>query len=196
MRVCRRKRMSSFHRGHNDVFDDDEEDNALDLFPENELLVTSYGEDKNMDDEFPLTPLFIGSDYTAKNLARFLFALKARHRKMGDGMFASIVGMVATFLPHHNVLQKVLDENSSQYFLLKSIDNLAQFDDILHTVKVHCCIKGCHAFYRDKALLNFCPKCHECRWKQCDANCYEDGQKVSDIDIEVRLAEAYFVSRF
>jgi uncharacterized membrane protein len=56
-----------------------------------------------------------------------LLALKARHCKIEDGMFASIVGMVATFVPHHNVLQKVLDENSSQYFLHKSIDNLAQF---------------------------------------------------------------------
>jgi hypothetical protein len=65
--------------------------------------------------------------------------------------FSSIIGMVANFLPYRNILQQVLRIVKVLIILL------AQFENIVHTVKVHCYIKGCHAFYRKKALLKICP---------------------------------------
>jgi hypothetical protein len=44
-------------------------------------------------------PLFAGSPHKAKDIARFLMALKCRHMKMGDSAMSAIIGMLASFLP-------------------------------------------------------------------------------------------------
>ena len=74
----------------------------------------------------------------------------------------------------------MLKENCSKYYLSKAIDNLADINITLRTVIVHTCIKGCISYYRDKAYLNFCPECAECRWKQCTENCYTNDLKTCD----------------
>ena len=62
--------------------DDDNGDVAPNYFGECELLVTSYAADSEMGDGVPSGALFKGSNYSAKDLARFLLAFKARNMKV------------------------------------------------------------------------------------------------------------------
>lgn len=85
--------------------------------------------------------------------------------------------MVATFLPEDNAFKSCLPSTCTLYYLLKTLDNLASYKSRLRTLKIHCCVKKCVGYYADNFKLNFCPKCHECRWKLCTPQCYEDDVK-------------------
>ena len=171
-----------------DFYDEEDADivNAeLDVVPDYfescDILVTSYAASSDGADNVASMPLFPGSAYLSKDLARFLLSLKARHLKIGDGVLAHIVGAMATFLPKGNTLATSLPEKTSTYFLLKTLDNLAAYKSNLRTLKIHVCIKKCMGFYNNNAALNVCTVCNECRWKECLPDCYaEDGEKLCD----------------
>ena len=164
-----------------DFYDEEDAENANaeldvvpDYFEECETLVTSYAATSDGADLATL-PLFPGSAYLSKDLARFLLSLKARHLKIGDGILAHIVGAMATFLPKGNTFQTSLPEKTSTYYLLKTLDNLAAYKSNLRTLKIHVCIRKCMGFYNDNADLNVCAVCSECRWKECLPDCYSEG---------------------
>jgi len=170
-----------------DFYDDPdaEDENAqLDVVPDYfsncEQLVTSYSSSSNYED-LASAPLFAGSQHLGKDLARFLLSFKARHLKIGDVLLAHMVGLMATFLPEGNTLQRVLPQRTSTYHLLKSLDNLAAYKSSLRTLKIHVCIKKCMGYYGVNSNLNVCSVCNECRWKQCLPACYTDeGVKLCD----------------
>lgn len=172
------------HAFVDDFYPDDSEeaDVVPDYFHSCDVLDTTYSSDNNMAADYPSLPLFRGSTYTGKDLARFLLSFKARHLKIGDGILANIVAIMATFLPNDNVLKKCLPEKTSTYFLLKSLDNLASFKTYLRCLKIDCCPsnKKCMGFYGDNANLNFCLTCGTCRWKLCTDLCYENDVKTCE----------------
>jgi hypothetical protein len=153
--------------------DDGEEDVAPDYFHSCELLVTSYPIDKVMSADVPIRPLFQGSQYMAKDLARFILSFKARHLKVGDGILANVVAMMATFLPEDNAFKQLLPSKTTIYLLLKTLDNIAQFKTSLRTLKIDYCSNKCMGFYDINSTLNFCRVCGESRWKLCSNNCFE-----------------------
>lgn len=157
--------------GHNE----DERDVVPDYFKNCEQLITTYAAPALDEEDLPCEPLFPGSAYETKDLARFLLSFKARHLKIGDGLIAHIVGILATFLPKGNTFQQRLPAQPSTYFLLKTLDNLAAYKTNLRTLKIHCCIKECMGYYGGNMNLNVCSVCDECRWKQCIPACYGDG---------------------
>ena len=157
--------------------DDVEEDVVPDYFHDCDQLVTTYADNAVVEHELlAMKPLFHGSMYSAKDLARFLLSFKARHLKVGDNILANIVAILATFLPIDNVFKGCLPTQTSTYFLLKSLDNLASYKTSLRTLKIHCCVKKCTGYYGDNKDANFCEECDECRWKLCSPDCYEDGE--------------------
>ena len=100
--------------------------------------------------------------------------------KVGDGVLANVVGLLATFLPKDNAFRSCLPERSSRYYLLKTLDNLAAYKSSLRTLKIHCCVKKCMGYYGENSHLNFCLTCGESRWKLCTDVCYVDDRKVCD----------------
>ena len=142
--------------------------------------MTSYGVTLN-NENVASKPLFEGGVHSAKDLARFLLSLKARHMKIGDGILGNIVGIMATFLPRGNIFEKDLPNRPSLYFLLKTLDNLASYKSQLRTLKINCCVRKCMGYYNDNVLDNFCMVCHSCRWKNCIRDCYgERGEKLCE----------------
>jgi hypothetical protein len=161
---------------HDSSFNFDEYDDSLcDAFQNEALLDVGFCKDDTI---MPNSPLFMGSSSTGKDLARYLLSLKATHLKMGDGVFSSMVGMVAQFLPAGNLLQRILKKHPSEYFLLKCIDNLAAFETQLRTIIVDVCINGCVVFYKENKDINFCPKCRACRWKLCLPSCFQNEECI------------------
>lgn len=152
--------------------DVDEFDAAPDYFMDCDQLVTTYAVSTTMDTAIPSQALFRGSEYTSKDLARFLLSFKAKHMKVGDGILANMVAMLATFLPSDNAFKRLLPEKTSIYKLLKTLDNLASFKTGLRTLKINTCVNKCMGFYADNLGLNVCPKCGESRWKHCALDCY------------------------
>jgi hypothetical protein len=67
--------------------DDAEVDVAPDYFRDCEMLHTSYAVDTDMEEGVPSKPLYKGSSYTAKDLARFLLAFKARNMKVHSSRY-------------------------------------------------------------------------------------------------------------
>jgi hypothetical protein len=164
-------------------YEEDNEEGVEDVVPEYflscERMVTTYPEDQRVKENISIRPLFPGRAYSAKDLARFLLSFKARHLKLGDGILANIVAIMATFLPRDNVFKLCLSDSTSTYFLLKALDNLAAYTTNLRTLRVHCCIKKCIGFYDGREAMNFCSECGECRWKLCSRACYgEDDEKT------------------
>jgi hypothetical protein len=142
-------------------------------------LNTTYHIDKDIVGNIPSLPLFRGSPYKAKDLARFLLSFKARHLKVGDGILANVVAMLATFLPNDNAFKKLLPNKTSIYMLLKAVDNVACFHTNLRTLKIHYCTKKCMGFYGPNADINFCSMCDVCRWKSCTRMCFgESNEKL------------------
>jgi hypothetical protein len=167
---------------YSDEDENEDQDVAPNYFKHCNRLVTTYPEDNSMKD-LPTRPLFPGSAFSAKDLARFLLAFKARHLKVGDGMLANIVATMATFLPAENSLAACLPTETSTYFLLKTLDNLASFKTDLRTLKIDCCVKKCMGFYAANYDLNFCVVCGGCRWKLCTEACFgQHGEKVCNHD--------------
>lgn len=156
------------------IEDNEERDVAPDYFKECELLVTSFSTANDIDSNVAGEVLYKGSLYTGKDLARFLLAFKARHVTVGDGLFANIVGILATFMPSSNILIKSLPKTPSIYFLLKAIDNLASYKSELRTLTIDTCPNKCMGFYSGTKLLNFCNNCGFCRWKICNDDCYDE----------------------
>ena len=148
---------------------------APDYFKSCEQLVTAFHVDKGMEHTIPSMPLFTGSEYRAKDLARFLLSFKARHLKVGDGILANIVAMMATFLPKDNAFKKLLPDQTSIYLLLKAVDNIACFRTSLRTLKINYCSKKCMGFYGPTANHNFCDVCSESRWKLCTRDCFNEA---------------------
>ena len=170
---------------NDDFYDGDQEGDEVDVAPEYfhhcEQLNTTYFNDLNAEDDVPSLPLFQGSEYTSKDLARFILSFKARHLKVGDGIIANIVAIMATFLPEDNTLKALLPQQTSTYLLLKTLDNLASFKTNLRTLQINCCAKKCMGYYGDNYMLNSCLICGMCRWKSCAIACYsEDGEKLCD----------------
>lgn len=162
-----------------DFYDNEERDVAPDYFHDCDQLVTSYAKGDDMLEDLSIRPLFTGSLYSSKDLARFLLSFKARHLKVGDGILANIVAILATFLPPDNTFKASLPEKPTIYFLLKALDNLASYTTNLRTLKIDCCIKKCTGYYAGTIENNFCSVCNECRWKLCSHLCYDvAGQKV------------------
>jgi hypothetical protein len=174
--------------------DDEDQDVAPNYFKDCNLLVTTYADDNSMENGLPMRPLFEGSAHSAKDLARFLLAFKARHLKVGDGMLANIVAIMATFLPAENSVKACLPTETSTYFLLKTLDNLASFKTELRTLKIDCCVKKCMGFYAANYDLDFCLVCGGCRWKLCNRDCFgEDGDKTCAHDQRPRQVIYYNV---
>lgn len=157
--------------------DGEEEDVSPDYFHSCDQLITEYYCDENVDDSYTSRPLFQGSKYSGKDLARFLLSFKARYLKIGDGILANIVAIMATFLPENNTLRKCLPKNTSTYLLLKTLDNLAHFKTNLRCLKVACCVNKCMGYYGPNSHLNFCSVCNECRWKLCTQECFDDDDE-------------------
>jgi hypothetical protein len=158
-----------------------EDDVVPEYFGQCDQLVTSYPEDHLMEEGLSNRPLYRGCTHTSKDLARFLLSFKARHLKVGDGILANIVGILATFLPPDNSIKSSLLHSTSTYYLLKTLDNLASYKTMLRTLKVDCCPKKCMGFYGDNKDLNRCNVCEESRWKLCTKACYsEDDEKLCD----------------
>jgi hypothetical protein len=162
-----------------------EEDVVPEYFHDCDRLVTVYADDEDMDEDTPMKPLFAGSPYTAKDLARFLLSFKARHLKVGDGILANIVAIMATFLPGKNIFRNCLPASTSTYSLLKTLDNLASYKTNLRTLKIHCCVNKCQGFYGDKKDDNFCSVCEECRWKRCTSECYVVSEDADVDDLKL-----------
>lgn len=158
----------------------EEEDVTPDYFRNCAVLDTTYFCDSDWDVNLPSAPLFQGSPYSAKDLARFLLSFKARHLKVGDGILANMVAIMATFLPPGNPLTQCLPERPSTYLLLKTLDNLAHFKTQLRCLKIDSCLKKCMGFYGINSDLNFCSICGACRWKLCTSTCYEGGLQLCD----------------
>jgi len=186
---------------HEEAFQDDfyggeQEDDNVDVVPgyfhNCKQLITNFSRDKNMDG-VANNPLFRGSIYTAKDLARFLLSFKARHLKVGDGILANVVAMMATFLPDENLFKEWLPKKTSTYLLLKTLDNLASFKTNMRCIKIDCCVKKCMGFYAENAGLDFCSICKECRWKLCTAACFTNGEKICDHDQPPRQSIYYNV---
>ena len=135
---------------------DDYDPTLIESMQDAEQFTTGYGPNQYV---VPGNSIYKGSLHSGKDMARYLLAVKARHLKMGDGVFASVVGIMATFLPRGNVLQTILKENPSEYFLLKCIDNLSDLNVELRCIQVDVCEKGCMLFHKDKKDLNFCSEC-------------------------------------
>lgn len=164
-----------------DFYDEGPEcDVAPGYFDSCKLLDTTFFRSDDMDATESNSPLFRGSIYSAKDLARFLLSFKARHLKVGDGILANIVAMMATFLPVDNLFKKWLPDNTSTYLLLKTLDNMAAFTTNLRCLKIDCCVRKCVGFYGDNADLNFCSICGACRWKLCTPACYTEDAKTCD----------------
>jgi hypothetical protein len=159
---------------HDNFYDDNcvELDVAPDYFSTCEQLVTTYADNLGMDKAVPSQPLFRGSGYTSKDLARFLLSFRARHMKVGDGILANMVAMLATFLPPDNSFKSLLSDKPTIYTLLKALDNLAEFKTGLRTLKINSCVNKCMGFYAEHLRLNSCQMCGESRWKHCASDCY------------------------
>lgn len=160
---------------------EDEEDVTPDYFAACDLLLTEYCSADDIDERVSSSPLFQGSKYSGKDLARFLLSFKARYLKIGDGILANVVALMATFLPQDNLLRRSLPDTTSTYYLLKTLDNLACFKTSLRCLKIHCCVKKCMGFYGPNAHLSFCSICNECRWKLCTRECFdENAEKICE----------------
>lgn len=152
--------------------EDDEVDVSPDYFRECEEFITTFYRSEHMHSNISNAPLFRGSANSAKDLGRFLLSFKARHLKIGDGILANIVAMMATFLPADNIFRKWLPDNTSTYLLLKTLDNMAAYESHLRCLKIDCCVSKCMGFYGMHSNLNFCLFCGKCRWKLCTRACY------------------------
>lgn len=137
-----------------DNTDANEEDVTPDYFSACGQLLTDYFCDDNIDHMVTSKPLFRGSKYCGKDLARFLLSFKARYLKVGDGILANIVAIMATFLPEENTLRECLPQKPSTYYLLKALDNLAYFKTSLRCLKIDCCVGKCMGFYAGNSHLN------------------------------------------
>lgn len=161
--------------------DVDDTNDIMDVTPnyfrECEQLDTTFSTPTDMPHNFSLRPLFQGSKYSAKDLARFLLSFKARHLKVGDGILANIVAMMATFLPPDNLFKSRLPETTSTYFLLKTLDNLAAYETNLRCLQIDVCVKKCMGYYSTNEGCNFCDICGECRWKLCTPACYNGNKE-------------------
>jgi len=105
-----------------------------------------------------LQPLFRGSKYSAKDLARFLLSFKAQHLKVGDDIFANIVAMTATFLPPDNLFNSRLPQTTSTYSFLKIWENLAAYDTNLRCLQIDVCVKKCMGYYSTyEGYIKSCP---------------------------------------
>jgi hypothetical protein len=164
--------LDNFYHDNSDEDNTEEEDVTPNYFRECQQLDTTMPGEERMAERVPCLPLYQGSKFTAKDLARFILAFKARHLKVGDGLLANIVAMMATFLPNPNAFVDLLPEKTSIYYLLKKLHNLAAFKTNLRTIKIHTCPNKCIGYYAERSDLNFCSKCNECRWKLCSRLCY------------------------
>ncbi len=65
------------------------------------------------------------------------------------------------------------------YRLLQALDNLADLNLNLKTLKISICENGCEAFYKDNANTTLCNHCDAKRWKHCNQQCNdENGLKM------------------
>ena len=161
--------------------DDTAEDVTPDYFSACDQLITEYFCDENIDESVTTMPLFKGSKYSGKDLARFLLSFKARYLAIGDGILANIVAIMATFLPEENTLKAHLPDKTSTYLLLKTLDNLAHFKTSLRCLKIDCCVGKCMGFYGYNSHLNFCSVCDQCRWRLCTQDCFDENEeKICD----------------
>ena len=158
-----------------DDFYEDDVDVSPDYFRECEELITTFYKNQDMPRHVSNCPLFHGSVHSAKDLARFLLSFKGRHLKIGDGILANVVAMMATFLPPDNLFKKWLPDNTSTYLLLKTLDNMASYETNLRCLKIDVCTNKCMGYYADRSELHFCSLCGESRWKLCVPACYGEG---------------------
>lgn len=124
-----------------------------------------------------LPPLFEGSQFSAKDVCRFLLHIKNCNAVIGDRLFASFVGTLAVLLPRGNFLTTHLKSSPSMYHVLKLISQYANLPQDVKVLKIPVCKNGCRSFSKDLVDKNYCPECGAVRWEECTQDCLtEEGE--------------------
>jgi hypothetical protein len=119
------------------------------------------------------SPLFAKSTNTVEDLCRTIVGIRQRFGShIGDQIQSCILGMMASFLPKDNILQKTFSVNPSMYQLNEFIKDITLTENNLSSITIDVCINGCWSYVGGRLADLVCPKCKEAKLVSCTRYCY------------------------